>query len=386
MIPDQIEIVLMMALTAVACSLLGVFLVLKRMALLSDAIGHVLLLGIVVAFLITGSLRSFSLVLGAALSGLALTAVVELLSRSRLVKEDSAIGLAFPALFALGILLASLYCRNTHLDIDRVFFGIPELAPLQRLDIGVYDMGMLSRWVMTGMVLINGLFVVLFFKELKITTFDAPLAATLGFMPLLLHYVLLGLVSLTAVTAFEAVGPVLVVAYMIVPPATAYLLTDRLGRMLWLSALIGAIGATIGTLIAQELDINMAGSVATMLGLMFAATFIAAPERGLVVQVVRRMRQRQDFFGLMVLIHLLQHEGTAEEANESREAGLHEHLGWRPGDVRAIVHRVERRDWVVVNDGLLKLTGAGRNRARQALEGTRAYTEASAPSPGITHA
>ncbi|MCE9531933.1 MAG: metal ABC transporter permease [Planctomycetes bacterium] len=365
--PDSIEILLMLTLTAMACSLLGVFLVLKRMALLSDAIGHVLLLGIVIAFLLTADLQSIALIIGAALSGLALVAIVEMLARSRLVKEDAAIGLVFPALFALGILLASLYCKNTHLDIDRVFFGIPELAPLQRLIIGPYDVGMTSRWIMTGMVIVNAAFIAIFFKELKIATFDAALAATLGFFPILMHYALLGLVSLTAVTAFEAVGPVLVVAFMVVPGATAYLLTDRLSRMLLLSAVIASLGAVIGTLIAQRLDINIAGAVATVLGVQFAVTFIAAPERGLIVQATRRMKQRREFFETMLLIHLLQHEGTPEQADESRLDGLHEHLRWRPRDLGKVVRRALGREKVVVRDELLWLSDAGREQARGAL-------------------
>jgi len=167
----------------------------------------------------------------------------------------------------------------------------------------------------------------------------------------------------------------LVVAYMIVPPATAFLLTDRLSRMLVVSAGIAAAGAAAGTLIAQQLDINMAGSVATLLGLMFAVTFVVAPERGLLVQLQRRWRQRHRFFEMMLLIHLLQHEDTPDEAIEAREAGLHEHLNWRPGEVRAIVGRIERQNFVESRLGLLKLTEIGRTRARLALEGTHAYIE-----------
>lgn len=367
MISNQTEITLMLMLTAVACALPGVFLVLKRVALLSDAIGHVLLLGIVVAFLIVGNLHSFALVIGAALSGLALVALTETLSRSRLVKEDAAIGLVFPALFAMGILLASLYTRNIHLDVDRVFFGMPELAPLERVEIGNYDVGMLSRWIMTGMVIINAAFIVVFFKELKLSTFDASLATTLGFFPVLLHYSLLGLVSLTAVTAFEAVGPVLVVAFMIVPAATAYLLTDRLSRMLLWSAGLGALGAFIGTWIARLFDVNIAGTIATVLGLQFMIVFVFAPQRGLVTQVARRMKQRRDFFETMLLIHLLNHEGTPQQAEESRLDSLHEHLRWKPGDARMVARRLIEKRSIREENAALFLNDVGRSIARSQL-------------------
>jgi len=366
-IPDSIEILLMLMLTAASCSLLGVFLVLKKMALLSDAIGHVLLLGIVLAYFVTGDLQSIFLVIGAALSGLLLVALVEWLARSRLVKEDAAIGLAFPALFALGILLASLYCSHTHLDIDRVFFGIPELAPLQRVIIGVYDVGMFSRWLMTGVVVLNAAFIILFFKELKLATFDAALAATLGFYPVVLHYALLGLVSLTAVAAFEAVGPVLVVGFMIVPPATAYLLTDRLHRMVVYSVCIGAVGSAIGAQVAQYFDVNIAGTVATVLGIQFALAFIFAPQHGRVVQIRQRLRQRREFFEQMLLIHLLQHEGTPEQEEESRVAGLHEHLRRSPREVARIVKSITRKNLAIISGTSLDLTLMGREQAQRVI-------------------
>ena len=368
MIPANIEIGLILIATAVACALPGVFLVLRRMALLSDAIGHVLLLGIVLAFFITRDLHSIWLVVGAALTGLATVALVETLKNSGYVKEDAAIGLVFPTLFSLGILLASLYLRNTHLDIDQVFFGIPELAPLNRFIVGVYDIGAHSLIVMAAMVLLNAAFIGIFFKELKLATFDAPLAAALGFLPGLLHYGLMGLVSLTAVTAFEAVGPVLIVAFMVVPAATAYLLTDRLSRMLLLSALLAAVGATLGTLVALRLDTNIAGTVSTMLGLQFGLTFVLAPQRGLIVQAIRRWRRHREFFETMLLIHLLQHEGTEAQIEESRVDRLHEHLRWKPRAVLEVVSRILRKKLVVQEISILQLTEVGRDRARRVIE------------------
>src|SRR5262245_17238606 len=229
------EVTGVLAATAAACSVLGAFLVLRRMALLSDAIGHVLLLGIVLGYLITSDLASPLLFLGAAASGLVTVALVEAVSTSRLVKEDAAIGLVFPALFALGVILATFYARQTHLDIDRVLLGSPDLAPLRRVSTAEYDFGPVSLLVMSGMFVLNTGVIAVLFKELKLSTFDAALATTLGFFPGVLHYALMGLVSLTAVTAFDAAGPVLVVAFFVVPPAAAYLLTDRLAVMLMLS-------------------------------------------------------------------------------------------------------------------------------------------------------
>lgn len=364
----DLELLLIMSLTAMACALPGVYLVLRRMALLSDAIGHVLLFGIVVAYFIARDLHSVGLIIGAALSGLALVALVEALTRSRLVKEDAAIGLVFPALFAGGILLASMYFKNTHLDVDQVFLGMPEFAVYQRVIVGNFDIGSVARLIMIGMLLLNAAFIAIFWKELKLATFDAGLAATLGFLPGLLHYALMGLVSLTAVTAFESVGPVLVVAFMIVPAATAYLLTDRMSRMMLLAALLAAGGAVAGTLLARRFDTNIAGTVATTLGVLFAGAYVFAPRRGLAAQWSRHRRQRSELFENLLLIHLLQHEGTPEQAVESRIDHLHEHLRWSPAEVMTVVRRLFDHGKVLDKEGLLYLNDAGRSQARETLD------------------
>lgn len=367
MISYPVEIGLLMAITAAACALPGVYLVLRRMALLSDAIGHVLLFGIVVAFFITEDLKSPCLLIGATLSGLLTVALVGVLQRSGLVREDAAIGLVFPALFALGVVLASMFLRNTHLDVDAVLLGIPEVAPRRRFIVGNYDWGSYARVLMTGVFTLNLLFILAFYKELKLGTFDPALAAALGFLPGVLHYALMGFVSLTAVTAFDAVGPVLVVAFMVVPAATAYLLTDRLSVMLVLSVLIGAIGAVAGVYLAFEFRTTIAGMAATAFGVLFALALFLAPRRGLVARWLRRWRQHREFFETMLVIHLLQHERTAEEEEESRVDHLHLHLRWKPGEVRHVVRRAESNGWVEEQSGRLVLKEPGRTAAKAAL-------------------
>jgi manganese/zinc/iron transport system permease protein len=361
---EFVEVAAIMALAAAACSLLGCFLVLRRMALLTDAIGHVLLLGIVIAFLILKDLESIWLVLAAALSGLATVSMVEAISRSKLVKEDAAIGLVFPAFFALGILLASMYARNTHLDIDRVLLGHVVFAPLDRIVFNDYDLGPRSAILLLGMLLWNTLFVGLFFKELKLSTFDAGLATTLGFLPLLLHYLLMGSTSLTIVLAFDAVGPVLVVAFFVLPAASAYLLTDRLGRMIALSVLIGVFGSVLGTAIAFAFDATVAGTAAVTLGGLFLLAWIFSPTHGLVVQAWQHRQQHREFFDRLLAIHLAQHEGTAEELAECRLATLGEHFNWPSGAANLVAQRVIQRGWGYLDGETLKLTSEGRGAAQ----------------------
>src|SRR5262249_8473618 len=230
------ETTLMLVVVAAACAVPGVFLVLRRMSLVSDAISHVLLFGIVLAYFVTRDLKSPWLLFGAAATGVLTVALVELLQKTRLVKEDAAIGLVFPALFALGVLLATMFLRNTHLDVDAVLLGQPENATRPRWL--AFGRPLPPPWVMTAVLVANVVLVVLFFKELKLTTFDPALAASLGFRPGVMHYGLMTVVSLTAVAAFDAVGPVLVVGFFVVPAAAAFLLTDRLAVMVLLAVLM----------------------------------------------------------------------------------------------------------------------------------------------------
>jgi manganese/zinc/iron transport system permease protein len=364
----EVEIQLIAAVVAVACALPGVFLVLRRMALMSDAISHSILLGIVLAFFATGSLSSPLLLVAAAATGLLTVTLVELLNKSRLVKEDAAIGLVFPALFSIGVILIARFAGNIHLDVDAVLLGELVFAPFDRLEIGGADAGPRILWVMSGILLLNALFIILFYKELKLTTFDEGLAAALGFAPGLIHYLFMGLVSITAVGAFDAVGSILVVALMIAPAATAYLLTDRLQVMVMLSAAIGVASAVAGYWMSFALDVSIAGSMATMTGVAFLLAFLLAPQRGLVAIARRRARQRWDFAQTMLTIHLLNHEGSPEAATENRVEHLHEHLRWDEGFAAAVVERAERRRLVSrPTQQRLALTGTGREMARATI-------------------
>ena len=239
MTQGEIEIQLLAVVVAAACALPGTFLVLRKMAMMSDAISHAILPGIVIAFFLTHNLNSPLLILAAAGTGVLTVMLVELLMSTRLVREDAAIGLTFPVLFSIGIILIARYAGDVHLDTDAVLLGEPAFAPFDRLVVGGRDIGPRALYVMSAVGLANVAFIALFYKELKIATFDAGLAAALGFGPVLIHYGLMTFVSITAVAAFDAVGSILVVAMMVAPSAAAYLLTDRLRDMILLSVALG---------------------------------------------------------------------------------------------------------------------------------------------------
>lgn len=363
--PEFLEVAATVAVTAVACSLLGPFLLLRRLALMTDAIGHVLLFGIVVAFLIVGDLQSPWLLFGAAATGLATVVLIEALSRSKIVREDAAIGLTFPTLFAGGIILATLFARNTHLDIDQVMLGFAELAPEHRMEIGEYDFGPFSLIVMSFMSLINFFAVVVFFKELKISTFDATLAASLGFVPALLHYGLMTLVSFTVVTAFDSTGPVLVVAFFVIPSMTAYLFTDNLAKFIGFSILFAVVGSFAGTALAFAIGTTVSGTVATTMGGMFGIGWLVAPKHGLIQHWYHRRKLRLAMWDRLLLIHLLNHEGTPEEPAESDVRHLHKHFQWPASATDRIVRRALAKFWVLNESNHLRLTPEGRKLAER---------------------
>lgn len=364
----QLEVQLIAVIIAAACALPGVFLVLRRMAMLSDAISHTVLLGIVLAYFISDSLSSPLLFVGAVAMGVLTVWLVELISGSQLVREDAAIGLVFPVLFSIAVLLISRYAGNIHLDNDSVLLGELAFAPFDRIDL--FGISLPRALIFgSGVLLVNATSLMLFYKELKLVTFDPALAATLGFTPTIIHYGLMTSVSLTAVTAFDAVGSILVIALMIAPPATAYLLTDRLPRMVGLSVAIGVLAAISGYWLARLFDVSIAGAMATMTGIGFGIAWLFAPQRGIVAQMWQHRRRRERFAVQMLVLHLLNHEGTGEAGVECHSRHLIEELRWQPTFAGAVVRRAIQSGLVQQLDGVLYLTEQGRALAREASIG-----------------
>lgn len=361
----QIEIQIIAVLVAAACALPGTFLVLRKMAMVSDSITHTILLGIVLAFFATHDLSSPLLIGGAALMGVVTVWLTETLSRTRLLAEDAAIGVVFPLLFSIAIILITRYAGSVHLDTDSVLLGELAFTPFDRMVIGKADIGAKAIYTTGILLLINLAAVITFFKELKVATFDPMLAAVLGFPPAVMHYGLMTSVSLTTVGAFQAVGSVLVVAFMIGPPITAYLLTDDLKRMLLLSGCIGALSGIFGYQAAALLDVSIAGSMAVVTGLIFLIVFIFAPRRGLISALIRRRRQKISFAKATLLLHLMNHEKSAEEASEAGIDTIQTHLRWHTEFTAQMIQRLTDEGCVLSDHGVLKLTDTGRAAGMQ---------------------
>lgn len=268
----MIEVILVLLVTGLSTSLLGVFLVLKNSSMTTDAISHTILLGIVVAFFITQDLRSPLLIIGATVIGLITVYLIEVVTATRLMKQDAAIGIVFTALFALAVILVSRYADDIHLDIDVVLMGQVLFSPLNRIDfLGISLPYALVQ--LTIILIINLLFVIIFYKELKLTSFDPIYATVAGFSTTLVYYILMSLVSVTAVTAFDAVGSILVISFFVAPAATSYLIVNRLSSMISVALGISAFNSIVGCLIGYYADLSISGSVATVSTVVFFAVY-----------------------------------------------------------------------------------------------------------------
>lgn len=453
------------ALIAISGAVLGTFLLLRGMALTSDAISHTVLLGIVVAFLALTALLNQEpdlsspwLIVGAALAGVATVVLTEAIYRSGLVKQDAALGLAFPLLFAVAVILVARFVPDVHLDEDAVMVGeigvawadtnshcfencetitiTPDspLAEISRRCTNCRDLAITPRdegaefvetcnncgeyspalawqaglledepvlvfWpksitVMSLIMLITITFVTLFYKELKLSTFDSALAAALGFRPTMVNYGLMVIVSLVAVGAFEAVGSILVIAFFIIPPAAAYLLTDRLSLMLVYSSLIGAVGAYLGYDLARGIflgviqidsilvalnrlfnlglletwDSSISASMVLAIFFLFIISWIFSPKYGLVSTLIRRSNQRRHFDDLVVLGHIHNHIGDADAQDELIADDLYSHFHWSQNKMRRVLGRLQALNMVEIGGNHVTLTPRGESRVRHFRE------------------
>lgn len=264
-----IEIILIAIGTSISCAVLGNFLILRKLSMMTDAISHTVLLGIVISFFIFQDLHSPWLLIGATLMGLLTVWGTELLIQTKLVAPDSALGLLFPFFFSCSVILINLYGANVQLDTDAVLLGELAFTPFDRWFIGDIDMGAKALYISCINVIINLSMVYLFYKELVVTTFDETFAKLSYISPLLVYYGLMSLVSLTAVVSFQAVGSILLIAFMIVPAMVAALWAKTLGKRIVISIVVGIIGSILGISLAVYYNTSLAGMMATVLCVLF---------------------------------------------------------------------------------------------------------------------
>lgn len=355
------------ALVGIAASLVGTFLVLRGTSMLSDAISHSIVFGIIIVWLLTGQASGPAQIIGAALTGILTVVLTELVASTNRVKSDAAIGLVFPVLFSIGVLLINLYARDVHIDEHTVLLGEIGFVWLNTMEVLGYRVPQALVW-MGVMSVVNLAFVTLFFKELKIATFDRALAKAAGLAPGVMFYILLALTSSTAVAAFDSVGVVLFIAFVIVPPSAAYLLTDRLSLMLVIGSAIAIASSISGYWLAVWLNVSIGGMMAVMTGVILLAAFLLGPRYGVVAQMMRRNNRAAADAARALAVHLYNHEGEATEGEENAAAALREHLHWTETHARQVLLRALDRGLVVRAGERLVLTPKGRATAHEILE------------------
>ena len=348
--------------TATACALLSPFLVLRKLSMVSDAISHSVLLGIVLAFFIVKDVGSPLLIVGAALFGVITVFAVEFLSGTGLVKNDDAVGIVFPMFFALAVVLITKFARNVHLDTDIVLMGEVIIAPLNRAEF--LGMDLPKAFVQMGILfIVNLLFIIIFFKELKITTFDKGFAKLAGFSSVALFYALMTLSSLTAVTAFDAVGAILVVSFLITPGAAAYLISKDLKVMIAISVGYAVINSVLGYVLSLLMNVSMSGMTAAAAGVTFLITFLFNKE-GLITALILRFKRKSELKPELFLTHIGNHSGKKEELEELGLGSIRDHLKWKQTEVDKIAGRLIRRGLIRIDIGknIYDLTEKGREK------------------------
>lgn len=261
-------VLLITIITAIACSLIGNFLVLRKLSLIGDAISHAILPGLLIAFFIVGTLDSPLFFALAVVFALGMTMIIQFLVDQVKVSQESIIGIVFTLFFAIGVILLVQFAENVHLDQDAVLYGQVEFSAINHLKAFGQDLGPRSLWTMGFVFILNLVSILLFYKEFKLVSFDPGLSKSLGFNARKVHYLMMALTSITVVAAFEAVGAILVVALLVVPPMTAYLFAKKLSGMLILSAIFAFMAAVGGYYMAVYVDGSIAGSVATISGVL----------------------------------------------------------------------------------------------------------------------
>ena len=318
-LPTTFWIVLMGFLITAACGLIGNYLILRRMALVGDAISHSVLPGLAIAFLLAHSLSTLPMFLGALGAGIVTTVMIELIHKKTRVKQDSAIGITFSTLFAIGVIIISFGQSDAvHLDAECVLYGEIAFVPLDlvQTELGPVALsvvekipGLNSEMFLNGNLLtiappsvirmavvaaITLLLIVVFYKELLVTSFDSGLSSSLGINSTVVHYALMGMLSVIIVSAFEAVGAILVIAMLILPGATASLLAYRLPPMFGITVVHALLSAVGGIHLATWLNCSPAGAMVVAGSVLFALAWVFSPSQGLLLRWFGRKLEELD--------------------------------------------------------------------------------------------
>ena len=356
----MIESLYILIITSLACAVLGVFLVLRRLSMVSDAISHSVLLGIVIGYFFTKDIGSVLLIIGASLFGVLTTVCIELLIKSKRVTEDASVGIIFPLFFSIAVILITRYARNVHLDTEVVLIGEIILAPLHRINfLGLSLPKALVQ--MSFVLLINIVFIAVFFRKLKISSFDPVYAGVAGIAGAGLYYVFMALVSFTAVSAFESVGAILTISFFISPAASAYLISKDLKITIFLAAVYAVVNSCIGYFLAVKFNVSMSGMCALVSGLTFMITIAVYPG-GIITKIIRYVKNKNRFSRELLILHIDNHTGKKNALGELGYSTIREHIAWSDSKLKYVLDKLIKKGYVyrAKERGVYSLTETGK--------------------------
>ena len=356
----MIESLYILIITSLACAVLGVFLVLRRLSMVSDAISHSVLLGIVIGYFVTKDIGSVLLIIGASLFGVLTTVCIELLIKSKRVTEDASVGIIFPLFFSIAVILITRYARNVHLDTEVVLIGEIILAPLHRINfLGISLPKALVQ--MSFVLLINTVFIAVFFRKLKISSFDPVYAGVAGIAGTGLYYVFMALVSFTAVSAFESVGAILAISFFISPAASAYLISKDLKITVLLAAVYAVVNSCIGYFLAVKFNVSMSGMCALVSGLTFMITIAVYPG-GIITKMIIYIKNRNRFSRELLILHIDNHTGKKNALGELGYSTIREHIAWSDRKLKCVLDKLIKKGYVyrAKERGVYSLTETGK--------------------------
>jgi manganese/zinc/iron transport system permease protein len=351
----------------ISCALLGCYLILRKMSMMGDALSHAVLPGLVVAFALSGSMGIVPMFIGAVVVGLLTTFLTQTLHQYARVPSDASMGIVFTAMFALGVVLIKFYAGGLHFDMACVYEGALEYVSFADRVFHIPRPLFSSSVVLV----INASVIALLWKELKLTSFDPALATTMGISATFMHYLLMTLVSVTTVASFEAVGSILVVAMLIVPASTAYLLTDRLGPMVLLAAVIGVMAAFLGYEAAIYFDTNISGMMTVAVGWLYAMAVLFSPKYGVISRLIQNLQMSLRVFreDLLAMLYRVEELGSTKPftASDAETAVGGTFLA------KLALRQLHRRREVVETNSQLYLTDKGRESAKQLVRSHRLW-------------
>ncbi|UXC31865.1 metal ABC transporter permease [Bacillus safensis] len=257
----------------IICGVIGCFIILRGMALMGDAISHAVLPGVAISYML-----GINFFFGAVLTGVLTAIGIGYVSQNSRIKNDSAIGIVFTAFFSIGIILITFLKSSS--DLYHILFG------------NVLAVRSADMWITLGISIFILLAVIVFYKELLISSFDPVISSVYGLPNRMIHYFLMTLLTLVTVASLQTVGIILVVAMLITPAATAYLLTDRLWIMIYLSAFFGAVSAVIGLGLSFTYNLSSGASIVLVATILFGSAFIFSPKQGILWRSLKSKRKR----------------------------------------------------------------------------------------------